>query len=54
MSTPTNLLTLEVGGGYEVFESATSEDNHEAVPLGHEKDASEEVVVIRGTLTVSP
>lgn len=54
MSTPTNLLTLEVVGGYEVFESTTSECDHYEFPETQERNASEEIVVIRGTLTVSP
>lgn len=54
MSTPTNLLTLEVGGGYEVLESTISEYDHYDSPCIAETHASEEIVVISGTITVSP
>ncbi len=49
MNTPTNLLTLEVGGGYEILDGETYEtpSNHEIVP-------SEEIIIISGTITISP
>lgn len=49
LSTPTNLLVLEAGGGYEILDK---EEFYE-VSSGHEKTSSEEIVIIRGTVTVS-
>ena len=45
MNTPANLLTLETGGGYEIQDERFYE---------HENAQSEEIVIISGTLTVSP
>lgn len=52
LSTPINLLTLERGAGCEILESAVTDfDSYE---LSEEMNISEEIVLISGTLTVSP
>jgi len=50
LNTPTNLLILEVGGGYEISDT---EEFYE-VASNREKTLSEEIVIISGTITVSP
>lgn len=49
LSTPTNLLVREAGGRYEILDK---EEFYE-VSSSHEKASSEEIIVIRGTVTVS-
>lgn len=52
LSTPINLLILERGEGCEILESAAADfDSYE---LSEEMNISEEIVLITGTLTVSP
>lgn len=47
LNTPTNLL-LEAGGGYEILEEELYDKT------AHEKAQSEEIVIISGTITISP
>jgi hypothetical protein len=49
LNTPTNLLVLEAGGGYELLDEELFDVNS-----SREKAQSEEIVIISGTITVSP
>jgi hypothetical protein len=49
LNTPTNLLVYEAGGGYELLD----EELYECAP-NHEIASSEDIVIISGTITVSP
>jgi hypothetical protein len=48
LNTPTNLLVLEAGGGYEILDEELFE-----VTSNCEKAQSEEIVIISGTITIS-
>jgi hypothetical protein len=50
LSTPTNLLIMEAGGGYELLEK----DEFFETSTVHEKAQSEQVVIISGKITISP
>jgi hypothetical protein len=49
LNTPTNLLICEAGGGLEILEDELYE-----TPSQLEKAHAEEIIIISGTLTVSP
>jgi hypothetical protein len=50
LNTPTNLLIFEAGGGYDIL----NEEEFYEGPQSHEMTSQEEIVMISGTITVSP